>query len=341
MVHTLTSWFFALPDSMLIWLSGQPQLTASGGREMDPANQLLLSLLLKQKVLSLDDSKSVPELRTLWEGQLKPFEKASLAGATCRDLYVSGGNQKIRVREFTPESAGEVSPALVYLHGGGFTVFDIETYQGFCEFLAKELNIKIYSVSYRLAPEHPYPAPLDDCCTAFEWVASHAGELGLDPERISIGGDSAGGNMSAALCLRLRDAGSHQPRAQLLIYPSTDLASTFPSVDEFAEGQIITRRHLEWFHSNYVPDPEQMKEPYASPLLAQDHAGLPPAVIITAGFDPLRDEAQAYAEALERAGGQCEHKEMSSLGHGFIVADASKAVREANQTICSMFARVM
>ena len=340
-MYLLTRWLFALPDRLLIWLSGKPQITASGGRKMDPANQLLLLLSLKQKLLFLDDSKSVPELRAWWKSQLKPFEKPSLKDVTCRDLSVDVGGQEIPLREYVPAGAEPSGPGLVYLHGGGFTVFEIETYQGFCEYLAKELNIKVYSVGYRLAPEHPYPTPLDDCSAAFDWVSKNAEELGLDPERISIGGDSAGGNMSAALCLKRRDQGASAPKAQLLIYPSTNLHSPHPSVEEFAEGQIITRRHLEWFHGNYVTDPAQFDEPYASPLLAERHSDLPPAVVITAGFDPLRDEGEAYAKALSEAGVPTQHKEFSSLGHGFIVADASNAVRHANDTICSLFRSIM
>ena len=332
---------FSLPDRVLIWLSGQPQMKGSGGRVMDPANQLLLVALLKQRILEIDESKTVPELREWWKSQLARFDKPSRTDVTHRDLEVDSSGAAIRVREYTPDGIGDNAPALVYLHGGGFTAFDIETYQAFCAFVAHTLNINVYSVGYRRAPEHPFPIPLEDCCAAFDWVSSNADGLGLDPDRIAIGGDSAGGNMSAALCLKRRDAGQRLPKAQLLIYPSTDLAGSFPSTEEFAEGQVITREHLRWFHSNYVPNPDQMNNPYASPLFAQDHSGLPPAVIITAGFDPLRDEAQALAKALTEAGVHTQHKEYASLGHGFILADATKAVREANHEICQMLGSVL
>ena len=341
MMYTLTKWILSLPDRLLLWMSGQPQITASGGRAMDPASQFLLLTSLKQQLLFIDESKTVPELREWWKGQLAPFDKPPLGGVSHRDMDVAVGDATIRVREYTPDGVGGAAPALVYLHGGGFTTFEIETYQGFCEFVAAQLGAKIYSVEYRLAPEHPYPIPLDDCRAAFEWVCSRAADFGLDPERIAVGGDSAGGNLSAALCLKQRDTGGPMPTAQLLIYPTTDLDSDFPSMEEFAEGQIITRRHIEWFHSNYVPDKARMKEPYASPLLAESHANLPPAVVCSAGFDPLRDEAEAYAKALTNAGVPTEYIEFDALGHGFIVTDAARAAREANTRICAVFRSVM
>lgn len=341
MKQALFQLFFSLPDRLLLWMSGRPQMTASGGRAMDPANQLLLVTLQKQRILELDRSKTVPELREWWKSQLAPFDKPSRKDVIHRDLEVDSGGHPIRVREYTPDGIGGNTPALVYLHGGGFTAFEIETYQAFCEFIAHTLQIKVYSVGYRLAPEHPFPVPLEDCCAAFEWVTQQADSLGLDPDRIAIGGDSAGGNMSAALCLKRRDAGQRLPKAQLLIYPSADLAGSFPSIEEFAEGQVITREHLRWFHSNYVPNPDEMRHPYASPLFAEDHSGLPPAVIITAGFDPLRDEAQALAKALDEAGVHTQHREYASLGHGFIVADATKVVRDANREICEMLRAVL
>lgn len=341
MLFTLTKWLMSLPDGLLLWMSGKPQITDSGGRKMDPGQQLLAAISIKQNLMSIDASLSVPEHRELWKQQLRPFAKPPVKGVQHRDLQVDVGGETIPVREYTPRGAGARCPALVFLHGGGFSVFDIEVYEGFCAFVAQELDIKVYSVGYRLAPEHPYPTPLDDCCKAFEWVFHHAKELGLDPSRISIGGSSAGGNMSAALCLKQRDSGGTLPRAQLLIYPSTDLQSAFPSNEEFAEGQLITRHHVEWFHNSYVPRPEQMKEPYASPLLATDHAGLPPAVVVTGGFDLIRDEGEAYASALENAGVSVQYKEFSSLGHGFITAEALPAVRAANQAICAMLRTVM
>ena len=334
--NALFKLFFSLPDSFLIRLSGIPQMKAKGGRVMDPANQLLLTALLKKRILEIDESKSVPELREWWKSQLEPFKQPSLRSIEFMDFEFDVKGSLLRLREYAPLNVGDKVPALVYIHGGGFTAFEIETYQAFCEFVAHNLGIKVYSVGYRLAPEHPFPIPLEDCCAAYEWVSKNADSLGIKPDSIAVGGDSAGGNLSAALCLKRRDAGLSLPKAQLLIYPTTDLASSFPSIEEFAEGQVITRKHLQWFHSNYVPHSDDMSNPYASPLLAEDHTGLPSAVIVTAGFDPLRDEAQAYANKLKKAGVFTQHKEYSSLGHGFIVADATAAVRKANKEICEM-----
>ena len=339
--------FFSLPNRILVRLSGQPPMTADGGRVFDGANQLLLLTLLKKGFLGLDLAKSAEEHRKTWGEEIKEFEKPSLSGVVCRDLSIPSKNHQIRIREYQTKSIEANSPALLYIHGGGFTVFDIETYQSFCEFVSKTLNIKVYSVDYRLAPEHPFPTPLDDCCSAYEWLVKNADSLGIDSNRVAVGGDSAGGNLTAALCLKNKIEKKITPKAQLLIYPSTDLRAPFDknsqysSINEFSEGQIITREHLKWFHSNYVPDVMEMNNPLVSPLLAKDLSGLPPAVIITAGFDPLRDEAQEYAKKLEKSDVHVQHKEYSNLGHGFIVADVTKQVRIANREICEMLDKVL
>ena len=284
---------------------------------------------------------SAEELRSWWGTQLAPFAKPSLPDVSHQDLHIERDGTQIRIREYTPAGIGDHAPALVYLHGGGFCAYTIENYDGWCEFLAKSLHAKVYSVGYRLAPEHPFPIPLEDCGAAFSWVRENAEQLGIDPERVSLGGDSAGGNMTAALCLKLRDDGLPTPKAQLLVYPSTDLTSSFPSIQEFAEGQIITEAHLHWFHSNYAGDDQVKRNPYASPLFHTDHTNLPPAVMITAGFDPLRDEADAFVEKLVAAGVSVDKKEFPSLGHGFVFADATATVAKANKTIATMFKPLM
>ena len=341
MIYMLTKLFFSLPDWCLLWLSGRPQMTTTGDRKFDPAGQLFTVMALKQRIFELDHSKSVPELREWWNSQLKPFEKPSLKDVAHRDFNIDVDQGSIRIREYTPRNTTDKAPAIVYLHGGGFTVFDIESCQGICEYFAKQLGAKVYAVGYRLAPEHPYPIPLEDCCAAFAYVMANADELGVDPARISIAGDSAGGNLSAALCLKRRDAGESLPKSQVMIYPFTDLTYSHPSIAELGEGHVVTKAHLKWFYSNYLPSDEMVKEPYVSPLFAPDHSGLPPAIIITAGFDLLRDEGAAYAQALQKAKVETKYKEFRSLGHGFMYADATAAVRKANLTICSLFREVL
>ena len=213
----------------------------------------------------------------------------------------------------------------------------IESCRSLCEYFAKEFNAKVFAVDYRLAPEHKFPTQLNDGNAAFDSVLANASELEIDPNRISVAGDSAGGNLTAALCLKRRDTGAVLPKAQMMVYPFTDYTLSYPSMDELGEGHIITKKHLEWFRSNFLHDEALVKDPYVSPLFAPDLSGLPPAVVITAGFDLLRDEAKAYADRLSEAGVETQYKEFSSDGHGFMYADTTASVRAANANIVAMF----
>jgi acetyl esterase len=208
-------------------------------------------------------------------------------------------------------------PLLVYFHGGGWVVGDLETHDGLCRFLADHSGCRVLSVDYRLAPEHPFPAPLEDVAAAFAWAHEHAAELGADPQRIAVGGDSAGGNLATALCLWNRDAGNPQPAMQLLLYPVTDVVGGQVSRDTFAEGFLLTRGDMEWFEGHYIPDGIDDDEPRASMMRAADVSGLPPAYVATAGFDPLRDEGEIYAERMREAGASVVLQRHPGLIHGF------------------------
>ena len=192
---------------------------------------------------------------------------------------------------------------MVYFHGGGWVVCDLDTHDVVCRAIARRAEAVVVSVDYRLAPDHKFPAAVTDAYAATEWVAANAERLGIDPTRISVGGDSAGGNLATVVSLMSREKNGPSIALQALVYPVTDLSSfETPSYREFAEGHHLSRVQMEWFRGHYLASPEDCGNPYASPLLARDLSGLPPALIITAECDPLRDEGEAYAKRLEEAG---------------------------------------
>jgi acetyl esterase len=254
-------------------------------------------------------------------------------------LVVLGG--KVAVRAYRPVLA-ETLPALVFFHGGGWTIGDLDTHDVVCRHLAAGARCAVFSVDYRLAPEHPFPAAVDDCFFAAEYVRKNAGSLKVDPKRIAVGGDSAGGNLAAVVALMARDEPGPPLCGQLLIYPATDQRCAFPSHERNAEGYLLTRDAIRFFRAGYLPNPADRTDWRASPLLAASHAGLPPAFVLTAGYDPLVDEGRAYAEQLAAAGVQVAYKEYSDMVHGFIlfggvVDTANAAVAECCEHLRSGF----
>lgn len=207
----------------------------------------------------------------------------------------------LRVRIYWPDGPGPF-PACLYFHGGGWVLNTIETHDDLVQRLTEASGCAFVSVDYRLAPEHKYPAAIEDAYAALQWLAGTAEELHVDSQRIAVCGDSAGGNIAAALCLMTRDRGGPPVCFQALIYPITDCDLDRPSYHENATGYFLTRSQMEWFWQHYIADPEQRQHPYASPLRASTLQGLPPAFILTAEFDPLRDEGEAFAAALTEAG---------------------------------------
>lgn len=222
--------------------------------------------------------------------------------ARVEDLQIPGPGGAMRLRIYTPEG-GRPRPALVYFHGGGWVVCNLDTHDEVCRAIARQSGAVVVSADYRLAPEHKFPAPLEDVCAAALWVAANAERLGIDARRIAVGGDSAGGTLAAVVALRCRDEGGPALALQVLVYPVTNLAAfDTASYREFAEGYHLSRAQMEWFRGHYLARPEDAAHPHASPLLAPDLGGLPPALVITAECDPLRDEGEAYAERLVAAG---------------------------------------
>jgi acetyl esterase len=237
------------------------------------------------------------------------------------NVTAEGPRGPIPLRVYRPAGVanGAAIPALVYYHGGGWVIGDLDTHDVQCRQTAAEAGVVVVAVDYRLAPEHKFPAAVDDAWAATRWVVAHGSELGVDPRRIAVGGDSAGGNLAAVVALMARDAGNAPAIAlQVLTYPVTDLSSESKSYGDFADGYLLTRDSMRWFKDHYLKSSSDADDWRASPLRAASLAGLPPALIITAGFDPLRDEGAAYAARMTEAGGRVDYVCYGGMIHGFM-----------------------
>jgi len=234
-----------------------------------------------------------------------------------RDLEFSGPDSPISLKVYEPNVTGP-RPVFVYFHGGGWVCGMTDGHDQLCRALAGAGECTVVSVDYRLAPEHPFPAALKDCYAATEWVQAHADILGADADRLVIGGSSSGGNLAAGVALRARDSDGPNIAHQFLLYPPLQHSFTTKSYEQNADGYLLTRRAMRWFWNHYLETPLDGKHPYASPLRARDLSELPPATVITAGFDPLRDEGVIYVERLTKAGVSVEHRSYGSMIHGFV-----------------------
>ena len=267
--------------------------------------------------------------------------------AEVRIVLAPGPAGPVVMRAYRPAGAAseEVLPALVFFHGGGWVIGDPDTHDGLCRALANGARCAVFSVDYRLAPEHPFPAAVDDCVAATRYVSEQARALRVDAARIAVGGDSAGGNLAAVVALTARDAGGPAIRYQLLIYPATDQRFSYPSYARNGEGFLLTLPVMEYFRGHYLPRKDDWLDWRASPLLAKSLAGLPPAYVLTAGFDPLVDEGGAYADRLAREGVEVAYREYPDMIHGFVlfggqVATANTAVAECCTRLRAAFERV-
>jgi acetyl esterase/lipase len=259
------------------------------------------------------------------------------------DRHIAGPAGQIKVRIYTPEGQPPMG-ILVYYHGGGWVLGDLESHDGVCRALSNGAGCVVVAVDYRLAPEHPFPAAPDDCYAATKWVADNAQSLGGDPSRIAIGGDSAGGNIAAAVAMMARDRSGPAICFQLLFYPVTDAALDTPSQKEFAgDGFVLSRADMEWFWNHYLEPGTDKQNPYASPFRAKDLSKLPPALVMTASHDPLRDEGERFAERLMTAGTKVTCTRYDGVTHGFIsFADAldqgKKGLQQASEALRQAFA---
>ena len=266
--------------------------------------------------------------------------------ANVADRTIAGLESDIPVRIYTPREVDrsrpqDDCPALVYFHGGGWVIGTLDAYDGLCRALAQASGCVVVSVDYRLAPEHKYPAAVDDAYAVTKWVAENAQKLAVEPSRIAVGGDSAGGNLAAAVCLMAKDRGGPRVAYQVLIYPITDCSFDTPSYRQNGDGYFLTKPTMEWFWQQYLSDESDGRQPYASPLQAPDLSGMPPAFVLTAEYDPLHDEGEAYARRLQEADVPVTLSRCEGMIHGFVrrtdVFDRAKAsVEEIGRALRSV-----
>jgi acetyl esterase len=295
---------------------------------LDPQARALIDLMIE---------KGVPPTHTLTPAQARAFyrdrrtftQPEPPAMAQVRELRA--GEVPLRLYRPAGTSGSERLPVLVYFHGGGWTIGDLDTHDVLCRQLAQASGAAVVSVDYRLGPEQRFPAAVDDCVAATRWVRAQADALALDASRLAVGGDSAGGNLAAVVCLVLREAGEPLPAFQLLIYPATDMRAGAPSHTSNGQGYLLTRDSIAYYRGHYLADAAQWTDWRASPLLAPDHRGLPPALVLTGGFDPLRDEGLQYANALSAAGVPAQYVCFERQIHGFITM--GRLLEEANTAV--------
>ncbi|MDI9330893.1 MAG: alpha/beta hydrolase [Alphaproteobacteria bacterium] len=297
---------------------------------LDPQAAQLLKLLQDNRVPPVN-TQTVAQAREAYRARRNFSQPEPSAVGRVADHVVSANGARFAVREYQPPGRSTSPlPALVYFHGGGWTIGDLDTHDVLCRSLCVQTGMVVVAVDYRMGPEHRFPAAYQDSLAAYAWTLGQATALGIDPGRIAVGGDSAGGNLAAAACIGLR--GSEQPPAfQLLIYPATHMDPVTESHRVNGQGYLLTREAIEWFVGQYLSGPQDAKDWRASPLLASSHADLPPALVLTAGFDPLRDEGLQYANALSAAGVPCQYVCFERQIHGFI--SMGRLLTEANTAV--------
>lgn len=299
---------------------------------LDPQAKALLDLMVE---------RGVPPTHTLTPQQARQAyrerrfftQREARPMAEVRELQAPGPHGAVPLRLFRPEAAAHPAPVLVYYHGGGWTIGDLDTHDVLCRELASESGCAVLSVDYRLGPEHRFPAAVDDAIAATRWVQAEAAALGLDAARLALGGDSAGGNLAAVVAIALRDegGGAPAPRLQLLIYPGTDMRAQAPSHTVNGEGYLLTRDTITYFRAQYIDEPALYEDWRASPLLHGDLSRLPPALVLTACYDPLRDEGRQYADALSAAGTPAQYVCFERQIHGFITM--GRVIDEADTAV--------
>ena len=308
----------ALPPRVLRRLVGRPVVV--DGQQLHPEVQLALKLLELAGEPELGDL-TVSDARARVAKDARTFEGRKLEVGRVEELQLSGAGGPVGARRYLPGRVGagtasEGEPLLLYFHGGGFVVCDLDTHDNVCRFLCSQSEVQVISVDYRLAPEHPFPAASDDALATFRDVAARAGALGVDSRRIAVGGDSAGGNLAAGVAQSARQDDA-TPAFQLLLYPWLDLSEKRQSHALFREGFYLTEADLDWYHHHYLGDDGDPRDPRCSPLLTEQLDGVAPAYIATSGFDPLRDEGEEYARRLLAAGVPVALHRQAGIIHGF------------------------
>jgi acetyl esterase len=238
-------------------------------------------------------------------------------GRSIPGAATSTGAAALEARVYKTAGTRGEGPGLVFFHGGGWVLGSLDSHDGICRWLARNAGVTVVAVDYRLAPEHPFPASSEDATAATRWVLERAPSLGIDPARVAVGGDSAGGNLAAVAAQALR-GDRLRPAFQLLVYPATDLTRSHPSHKHFSSGYFLTKASIDWYRDHFAPDPATHTDPRGSPLFAPDLSGLPPAFVVTAGFDPLRDEGRAYADKMRAANVAVEYACVEGAIHGVL-----------------------
>jgi acetyl esterase len=280
-------------------------------------------------------------VRQSFAGMMQMTGPKDVAVGKVDNLTIPGPGGEIRARSYAPIAASGPLPALIYFHGGGFVAGGLESHDGLCRLFAAEGGFRVIAVDYRLAPEHIYPAALDDAWAATQWIEQNATAFGVDAGRIAVGGDSAGGMLAAIVCQMAKEKGGLKIAQQLLMFPNTQMGAETSSLHEFAVGYFLERKAIEYFNGLYAPAGVDRNSPRVSPLKAKEFAGLPPAYVMLGGYDPLHDEGLAYAEKLQAAGVKVTIADYPDMVHCFIylqtilpqahdaVTKAAKAVRAA------------
>ncbi len=302
---------------------------------LDPDCQRVLDLI-REAGRPPYETLTPPEAREFYRAGRRILQPEPPAVAEVRNLKAPSlsGDIPLRLYRGLETQRGVALPALIYFHGGGWVIGDLDTHDGVCRLIANAASCAVISVDYRLAPEHKFPAGVDDAMVATEWIAAHAAGLGIDASRLAVGGDSAGGNLAAVVALAARDRGGPRLRFQMLLYPATDFVTSDDPGRERFEGFPLNLVTMNWFRDHYLRGSADYGDWRASPLRAQNLNGLPPAYVLTVGFDPLHAEGEAYANRLRDAGVPVQHRHVAEQMHGFltmgrIIAAAKLATEQA------------
>jgi len=325
-----------LPDTAKRLLSGGKALCIDGNT-LDPTLQMLLAARRATGVDGLVAGDNVPVSRANFDALSKDLDERDVRVGETRSVPIPGPAGVIPARHYRPATGGGPAPLVVFFHGGGWVLGGLDSYDSACRLICRDAGVHVLAVDYRLAPEHSAPDAVDDAYAAYRWAREHAVELGADPRRVAVGGDSAGGELAAVVTWLARDAGDPLPALQWLIYPVTELRGSTRSRSLFSSGFLLTKHDMDFFEDCYLDGSGlDASDPLVSPLRAQDLSGLSPALVVTAGFDPLRDEGDHYATRLREAGVAVDHRRMLSMTHGFINLNAlGGGVSRANAEILS------
>ena len=296
---------------------------------LDPRVQAYLDKLRDRP--AFDWRTQVDDARRMFWKQAHALESDAPAMLETRALKVAGAEGPLDARLYVPYAVGATTgPGIVFFHGGGFVVGDLDSHEMLCRRLADAARLRVLSVAYRLAPEHRFPAAPEDAIAAMAWAATHADSIGFDPARICVAGDSAGGNLAAVVAQQTKKRGGPAVRAQMLIYPATQFLQMTPSQIRLKEGYLLTQAAQDFFRDKYLAAREDALDTRCSPLIENDLSGLPPTYIVTAQYDPLRDEGKAYADKLEACGVAVTHRDYAGQIHGFFNMTAvSSGARDA------------